>query len=75
MLNAVWEEEVLVADGYVEGPQVQRQVPESAEQLVPEGALQEMSDISMMSRPLAVLMMAMVMEAGARTCTVFWMYT
>ena len=44
-------------------------------QLVPEGALQEMSDISMMSRPLAVLMMAMVMEAEARTCTVFWMYT
>ena len=36
-------------------------------QLFPEGALQEMSEISMMSSPLAVLMMAMVMEEDALT--------
>ena len=42
-------------------------------QLVPEGALQEMSEISMMSRPLAVLMMAIVMEEEALTWTGFWM--
>ena len=43
--------------------------------LVPEGALQEMSDTSIRSRPLAVLMMATVMEEEAFTWMGFWMYT
>ena len=44
-------------------------------QLVPEGAVQEMSEIYIRSRPLAVLMMATVIEEEAFTWMGFWMYT